>query len=150
MRTATVKVLHASEAAYLLHHTLGPDVSWLYWLVDKRRDLGADFGCRPLVPVCRLKDRNGYWRPAYRVSDLAAFIDEFKRKNPALVSPPLSVIPVELDPTDLRSWHFKRLAPSIKPPKTALHHSIRTSTTPTTTTMHFKAACAAQRHTVYA
>lgn len=131
MSTVTVTALHACDAAYLLHKALGPVVAWTYWLVDGRRGIGAEFGCRPLTPIGKLKDQKGYWRPAYKVSDLVAFIEEFKEKNPGLVTCPLKAIPVETDPADLRTWRSKRLAPLTKPTK--MHRA--SATTSCTTRM---------------
>lgn len=108
--TSTVKLIPAPEVASLLRQALGPK-GWEDFLMVVRQDRYGGRG-PTLLPHCKLKDKDGHWRPVYDIEDVKRFIREYRDANPgSRPGIPLLVIPVEIDPTDRRHWSVKRIAP---------------------------------------
>lgn len=111
MSTIELKVMTAPETAALLRQQLGPIVAWDDWLSDRRRGRGdqlADFDLQPCAAIrglCR--------RPLYAIQDIAAFIGGVRRRFPSAkpgIKP--TVLTIQLDSEDCRSWRMKPPAAS--------------------------------------
>jgi hypothetical protein len=102
-----------SDAAFMIHHALGPDRDWSETLKDMRRDR-VDYEGLKLKPFGKLKMYRSQ-RPAYRMKEVERFILNARIRcgvtiapspiAPDLISPQL----VEDDPANTLHWRVRKL-----------------------------------------
>jgi arylamine N-acetyltransferase len=129
MMIKKIRLLPASETAYVLRRALGPRKAWEFWLADVRRGKAGACVGPILLPCGRVKDPAfGGFRPVYAIDDIKAFIIEFRAANPgskAEISP--TVYTAETDTGDMRHWKARKLK-ATKP--SAYAHSSSTMSVP--------------------
>lgn len=102
------RIVSASEVAYILRFSLGPLRAWDDALSDMRRDKSNYEGLilKP-IGVARI---NGFYRPAYSLSDVREFIKHARLMHPELTSPhSLLIREAEINPSDIRPWDLRKL-----------------------------------------
>jgi hypothetical protein len=107
-----VKLLPASETAYMLRRALGPVRSWDDCLADMRRDKTSCYGF-VLKPYAKMHDGKTH-RPVYLATDVHDFITailEIIPYKPEFRS--ARTYEVEIDPLDHRSWLVRPVVPTI-------------------------------------